>query len=117
MLTLKELLIETDPDLPIVATMTVGFDDNGCLVLEYEIINYDIPSESRKKRAVVEKQEAYALANKLNISLILLPSYIFKRFSIQPFCQTVPSEAHALYKDILEFFVSYGVKYHLKGIL
>ena len=32
MLTLEELLMETDPDLPVVATVIIGFDDNGRLV-------------------------------------------------------------------------------------
>ena len=36
MLTLQELLIETNPDLSRVATIIVGFDDNGNLVFEYD---------------------------------------------------------------------------------
>lgn len=118
MLTLEELLIETDPDLPMVATMSVGFDDNGCLMLKYKFENWDVPSEPPHidmKCAIVEKQEAYALARKLDVSLIRLPAYISKKFSVQPFCQGDPSEARVLFREILDFFVFHGVRYQLKG--
>lgn len=105
MLALEELLVETDEDLPIVATVIIGFDDNGCLVLEHKIMDYDVPEESRTKYAVVEKQEAYVLAKKVKVSLMQLPAYVFKKYGVQPFCQAVPSEARTLFKAILDFFV------------
>lgn len=114
MLALEELLIETDEDLPIVATVIIGFDDKGCLVLEYKFVNYDVPLESRTKYAVIEKQEAYTLAKRVNVSLTQLPACIGKKYSVQPFCQAVPSEAPALFKEILDFFVFHGVRYQLK---
>ena len=117
MLALEELLVETDEDLPIVATVIIGFDDNGCLVLEHKIMDYDVPEESRTKYAVVEKQEAYVLAKKVKVSLMQLPAYVFKKYAVQPFCQAVPSEARTLFKAILDFFAFYGVKYRLKDAL
>lgn len=117
MLTLEELLIETDQDLPIVATVTIGFDDNGYLILEHEIMDYEVPSESRTKYAVIEKQEAYALAKKVNVPMTQLPAYVLKKYGVQPFCQVVPSEARVLFKEILDFFVFHGVKYQLKDKL
>lgn len=114
MLALEELLIETDEDLPILAVVFVGFNDNGCLVLKYEFVNYEVPSESYTKYAVVEKEDAYTLAKKVNVSLIQLPAYIFERYGVRPLCQAVNSEALALFKEILGFFVFYGIKYQLK---
>jgi len=114
MLTLEELLIETDVDLPIVATVIIGFDDKGCLKLEYEFMDYDTPLESHTKYAVVKKQEAYTLAKRANVSLTQLPAHIAKKYGVQPFCQAVPSEALALFKEILDFFVFHGVRYQLK---
>lgn len=113
MLTLEELLIETDEDLPIVATVIIGFDDKGCLMLEYAFMDYDVPSESHIKYAVVDKQEAYALGKKVNASLTQLPAYIAKKYGVQ-LGQAVPSEALALFKEILDFFVFHGVRYQLK---
>lgn len=114
MLTLEELLIETDSDLPIVATVIIGFENEGDLMLVYESMNYDTPSESHIKYALVEKQEVYTLAKKMHIPLIQLPVYIAKKYGVQPFCQAVPSEALALFKEILNYFASYGIKYQYK---
>mgnify|MGYP001544882255 CR=1 FL=1 len=111
MLTLQELLIETDPDLSRVATIITGFDDNGDLMFEYELTDYDYPSESYIKDVVVNKQEAYALAKDVNVSLTQLPAYIAKKHSVQPLCQSVPSEAATLFKEILDCLASFGVKY------
>lgn len=63
MLTLEELLIETDPDLTLAATMVIGFDDNGNLALEYRISNCNIPLEKRIKNVSVDKKDAYVLVN------------------------------------------------------
>lgn len=117
MLALEELLIETDEDLPIVATVSIGFDDNGCLVLEHKIVNYEMPEESCSELVIVDKLEALALAKKVKISLVQLPAYVFKRFGTLTFRQTVPSEARALFKTVLDFFVFYGVKYQFKKAL
>ena len=43
MFTLEELLIETDPDLTLVATMVIGFDDNRHLALEYRVLFCNFP--------------------------------------------------------------------------
>lgn len=110
MFALEELLIETDPDLSRVATVIVGFDDNGNLVFEYELDD-DNPSELYVKDVVIDKQEAYALAKRVNIPLTQLPAYIQKKYSVQPFCQSVPSEAMALFQRILSYLASSGVKY------
>ncbi|MCE9191231.1 hypothetical protein K0G46_06830 [Phocaeicola vulgatus] len=110
MFTLEELLIETDPDLSRVATIIIGFDDNGNLVLEYDLDD-DNPSESYVKNVVIDKQDAYTLAKNENVSLIHYPAYIAKKYSVQPFCQSVPSEAIALFEELLDYLASSGVKY------
>lgn len=117
MLTLEELLMETDPDLPVVATVIIGFDDNGRLVLKHESIDYEAPSESFAQYAVIEKQAAYTMARKLNVALTQLPAFVCRKFSVQPFCRAVPSEARALFKEILDFYIYNGIRYQLKDIL
>ena len=64
MLTLEELLIETDPDLTLAATMVIGFDDNVNLALEYRVTDCNIPLETRIKYVSVDKENAYVLAKK-----------------------------------------------------
>ena len=110
MLTLQELLIETNPDLSRVATIIVGFDDNGNLVFEYDLDD-DNPSDSYIKDVVIDKQDAYTLAKNANVSLVHYPAYIAKKYSIQIFCQSVPSEAMSLFKELLNYLTSSRVKY------
>jgi len=115
MFTLEELLIETDPDLTLVATMVIGFDDNGHLILEYKVTDYNIPLEPRVKYVSVDKEDAYVLAKKVNVALTKLPNYICRRYGKRPLCETVPSEARALFREILDFYKYNGIRYQLKN--
>lgn len=116
MLALKELLIETDSDLSVVATVSIGFDDSGNLTLMYDRTVYDHPSESSITYAVVDKQQAYDLSRRLKVPLTHLPAYFSKKFAVEPFGYAGPSEARALFKDILVFFSYRGARYRLKTI-
>ena len=116
MLALEELLIETDPDLSAAATIYIGFDDNGNLALKYKHTFDDYPSESSITYAVVDKQQAYDLSRRLKVPLTHLPAYFSKKFAVEPFGYAGPSEARALFKDILVFFSYRGARYRLKGI-
>ena len=113
MLALEELLIETDPDLPIVVAIVIGFDDNANLIIEYEKTDYDISENSYKRQVTVNKEEAYNLAKKLNSSLTELPKVIAEEFAIKPFCETVPSQASALFKQIMKYFDNNRTAYKL----
>lgn len=117
MFTLEELLIETDPDLTLVATMVIGFDDNGNLALEYRVTDYNIPLEPRVKYVSVDKENAYVLAKKVNVALTKLPNYICHRYGKRPLCETVPSEARTLFREILDFYKYNGIRYQLKNVL
>ena len=117
MFTLEELLIETDPDLTLAATMVIGFDDNRHLALEYRVTDCNNPLETRIKYVSVDKEDAYVLAKKVNVALTKLPNYICQRFGKRPLCETEPSEAHALFGEILDFYKSNGIRYQLKNSL
>ncbi len=113
MLTLEELILETDGDMPIVASVITGFDDNGCLVIKYECVDYEHHSKTQSRCAVIEKQDAYTLAKKLKVSLTELPAYISSEYSIPASCQAVPSKAFDLFKEILDFIISYRINYKI----
>lgn len=117
MFALEELLIETDPDLTLAATMVIGFDDNGHLALEYRVTDCNSPLETCVKYVSVDKEDAYVLAKKVNVALTKLPNYICRRYGRRPFCATVPSEARALFREILDFYEYNGIKYRLKSSL
>lgn len=117
MFTLEELLIETDPDLTLAATMVVGFDDNGNLALVYSVTDCNSPLETRTRYVSVDKEDAYVLAKKVNIALTKLPNYICRRYGKRPLCGTAPSEARALFEEILHFYKYNGIRYQLKNSL
>ena len=113
MLTLEELLIETDPDLQLAATMVIGFDDNGHLALEYRVTDCNIPLETHIKYVSVSPENAYILAKKVHVTLTGLPNYIYKKYGIRPLCEAVPFEAPALFGEILNFYNYHGIRYQL----
>ena len=117
MFTLEELLIETDPDLTLVATMVIGFDDNRHLALEYRVTDCNNPLEPRIKYVSVDEEDAYVLAKKVNVALTKLPNYICQRFGKRPLCETDPSEVYALFGEILDFYKYNGIRYQLKNSL
>ena len=110
MLTLEELLIETDPDLTLAATMVIGFDDSRHLALEYRVPACDDPWETQMNYVSVDHEDAYVLAKKVHVTLTGLPGYICKRYGVRPLCQTLPFQARALFEEILDFYQYHGIR-------
>lgn len=113
MLTLEELLIETDPDLQLAATIVIGFDNNRNLILEYRSDDCNIPLETHIKYVSVSPENAYILAKEVHVTLTGLPNYIYKKYGIRPLCEAVPSEARTLFGEILDFYNYHGIRYQL----
>lgn len=113
MLLLEELIIDSDGDMLIGSGIVAGFDDekNFAVVLDYT--DYET-GYNRKTWAVVEKEDALAMADCLKVRLTSLPQEIRKRFGDSN-DMSVPSEVEALFKEILDFIISCGVRYRLKN--
>ncbi len=113
MLLLEELIIDSDGDMPIGSGIVAGFDDdkNFAVVLDYT--DYET-GYNRKTWAVVEKEDALAMADYLKVRLTSLPKEILERFGDWSDI-AVPSEVEAVFKDILDFMISCGVRYQLKS--
>lgn len=112
MLLLEELIIDSDGDMQFGRGIVAGFDDekNFAVVLDYT--DYET-GYNRKTWAVVEKEDALVMADYLKVRLTLLPQEIRERFGDSSDI-AVPSEVEALFKDILDFILSCGVRYQLK---
>ena len=113
MLLLEELIIDSDGDMLIGSGIVAGFDDekNFAVVLDYT--DYET-GYNRKTWAVVEKEDALAMADYLKVRLTSLPQEILERFGDWSDI-AVPSEVVAVFKDILDFIISCGVRYQLKS--
>lgn len=112
MLLLEELIIDSDGDMLIGSGIVAGFDDekNFAVVLDYT--DYET-GYNRKTWAVVEKEDALAMADYLKVRLTSLPQEIFERFGDSSDI-AVPSEVEAVFKEILDFIIACGVRYRLK---
>ena len=112
MLLLEELIIDSDGDMPIDSGIVAGFDDdkNFAVVLDYT--DYET-GYNRKTWAVVEKEDALAMADYLKVRLTSLPQEILERFGDSSNI-AVPSEVEAVFKEILDFIIACGVRYRLK---
>jgi hypothetical protein len=112
MLLLEELIIDSDGDMQIGSCIVAGFDDekNFAVVLDYT--DYET-GYNRKTWAVVEKEDALAMADYLKVRLTSLPQEILERFGDSSDI-AVPSEVEAVFKEILDFIIACGVRYRLK---
>ena len=112
MLLLEELIIDSDGDMLIGSGIVAGFDDekNFAVVLDYT--DYET-GYNRKTWAVVEKEDALAMADYLKVRLTSLPQEILERFGDSSDI-AVPSEVEAVFKEILDFIIACGVRYQLK---
>ena len=113
MLLLEELIIDSDGDMLIGSGIVAGFDDekNFAVVLDYT--DYET-GYNRKTWAVVEKEDALAMADYLKVRLTSLPQEILERFGDSSDI-AVPSEVEAVFKEILDFIIACGVRYQLKN--
>lgn len=103
MLAHTKTLIETDPDVGRMATIDIGFDDNGNLVVIYEIKDYDYRDESEVKYLIVEKEDAFLLSRKLKTGLTQLPDYFDKELGHLNPGEASLSEARTLFRNIQNF--------------
>lgn len=114
MLALEKLLIETDNDQPVVATVTVGFDDKSSLVIRLERTDYEQPARSFVKSAQISREDAYRLAKGLKVSLVELPALLNARFGVDFTADLhTPAEASAIFHELLAFVSSFGIKYQM----
>lgn len=70
--------------------------------------------QGRIKYVSVDKEDAYVLAKKVNVGLTKLPKYICLRYRKRPLCETSPSEARALFGELLDFYKYNGIRYQIK---
>lgn len=113
MLALEEWIAQSDDDLEIWASVTVGFDDGKNLVVKLEYIDYDSKEYSYNRYAIVPLRSAYRLAEKLRVSLTALPSALKKRYGCRLSNSLVPSDIVFCFKEILDIINSYGIRYKI----
>ena len=113
MLALEEWIAQSDDDLEIWASVTVGFDDDKNLVVKLEYIDYVENDNDYELKALIGLQDASRLSDKLDVRLTALPLAIKQRY-VSHSNVLVPSQVEARFKSILKFITGYGIRYRLK---
>ena len=109
----EALIAESDNDMEIVSSLSVGFDLFGNLVVE---MDYADGSDSRydyRLDAIVDKDELVLLSRELESFNKSLPLAISDRFG-KGWKLLTPSDIDGVFSDILDFILDCGAHYKLK---
>ena len=115
-----QLLMESDEDCQIYATINIGDDDNGGLAIQLDDNDggWDYPEgfsyESNKCTiATVDADELNIMASYLNISKQNVKAHLLKEFGDHGYISS-PSYVRACFKEILDYILDCGAKYKFK---
>lgn len=115
-----QLLMESDEDAQINATIYIEEDDSGSLSIQLEEYDggWDYPEgisyePSKCTTATVDADELNIMASYLNISKQDVMAHLLKKFSNHGYI-SYPSYVRACFKEILEYILDCGAKYKLK---
>lgn len=114
MLTLQELLIETDNDQPVVISVSIGYNDDLCLVVRLEYENYDERERSYTKDAIITKEDSYKLAKALKVEMVKLPAKLCAEIGVPLNGFYLLSEACSVYNDVLDFILYHKTRYKIQ---
>lgn len=108
----ERLIAESDSDMEIGSSITAGFNDEKDFVIELDPWDYAKCGYNNRYLAIVDKDDALLLADKLRVKLTALPQVMQDKFGVFSDIM-VPSEIDVIYKEILDFILRYNVKYKL----
>lgn len=112
MLTLKQVIVESNDDLEIGSSITVWESPRKELVVQLDFIDYDDRERDNKVLATLDRDETTLLANRLHLDIGALPTVLFERYG-DTSNRAVPSEVEARFQEILNFLLDQGVRYRL----
>ena len=111
MSTLEEITIAmSHEDFDTWSTLTVGFNYTKSLVICLTF--YDYKNVQHHTYAIIEKDEAMAMSEHLDVELTDLPQTICKHCGDTSYV-FVPSHVEELFKDVLDFILDCGAHYRI----
>lgn len=114
MLTLERIIIESDSDLEIVATIVTGYDTMKHFVIQFIYEDYRKGGRNNSYCAVMDEEEVATMAHHLHISPNELPQALYDAFGDKSGI-AVPSEVESVFQEILEYILDCGARYSLKN--
>ena len=114
MSTLEEITIAmSHEDFDTWSTLTVGFNYTKSLVICLTF--YDYKNVQHHTYAIIEKDEAMAMSEHLDVKLTDLPQTICKHCGDTSYV-FVPSDVEELFKDVLDFILDCGAHYRISRL-
>lgn len=113
MLTSEKIIVESDGDIEIVATIVAGFDYLNNFVVQYDFEDYRNGGKDYTHSAIVDEEDGMVMARHLKVSYADLPQALYDEFG-ETAGTSVPSEVEDVYKNVLDFILDCGAKYKLK---
>ncbi len=107
-------IMSSDEDQPVVEDLYVGFDEEMRLVVTIEHVDYEESEYSCSVSAVVNKEDAFNLSKRLNVSMKQLPDAISK--SMEEYTEIVNADFHqvqACFKEITNRFMDKKCPYRI----
>ena len=112
MLALEEIIVDTHDDYTPWADCVVGFNDDGDLVIRYNLMDYDHRERSYTRDAVIKKDNALEVAQFLKVHLVKLPAHLENKFG-QPLDSSTAGEVKIVFDDILNYISANKGDYQL----
>ena len=110
MLTSEKIIIESDGDLEIVATIIAGYDFMNNLVLQYYCEDYETDCKNPNYVTVVDKEDVEVMAKHLDVRVIDLPQVLYNKFGDSTGVSTL-SDVEYVFKEILDYIIGCGAQY------
>ena len=110
----EKCLAMTDADLQYVASVYAWIGECGELLVEYRFEDDDNAARNFAKRAVVDLDDAHALALRVGVQLEQLPEWLDEACGVA--YDTTASEVERVFQEALDTILDAGVQYHLKDI-
>lgn len=107
--------MSSDEDQPVVESLYVGFDADMRLVITIEHVDYDESEYSCSVSAVIEKEDAFGLSRRLNVSMLQLLDVI--KDSMKEYTE-IPNadfrQVQECFKDITDCLVNEKCPYRIE---
>ncbi len=107
-------IMSSDEDQPAVEDLYVGFDASMCMVVTIEHIDYERPEYNCSVSAIVSKEDAFKLSQKLKVTMSQLPNEISE--SMGEYADIVNadfSDVRECFKTVLDCFIGEKCPYKI----
>lgn len=110
----EKCLAMTDADLPLVGSLYAWIGEGGELVVEYSVRHDRRAERDFTKRAVVDGEDAEAMADRLSVARNQLPEALFEACAVA--YDTTLDEVERVFQEALNVILDAGVQYRMRDI-